>query len=124
MFDQEDHIKLIDFGLSTISERKNADLEMCGTPYYIAPEVLDEHYGSKCDMWSLGVLLYQLLTGDMPFDGESREEVFLKIRIGEFEIPKDLSENCLDLLDRMICVDQDLRISAEDALNHPWIKNK
>jgi len=97
---------------------------MCGTPYYIAPEVLDEHYGSKCDMWSLGVLLYQLLTGDMPFDGESREEVFLKIRIGEFEIPKDLSENCLDLLDRMICVDQDLRISAEDALNHPWIKNK
>ena len=82
MYGEEGNIKLIDFGLSIISERKSQKLDVCGTPYYIAPEVLREWYGSKVDIWSLGVVLYQLLTGNMPFDGTSRTQVFAKIRLG------------------------------------------
>lgn len=52
---------------------------LAGTPYFIAPEVLKGFYGMECDIWSLGVLLFLLLSGDFPFDGDSRAEVFEKI---------------------------------------------
>jgi len=68
---------------------------VAGTPYYIAPEVLTGYYGKECDIWSLGVVLYQLLTGNMPFDGNSTREVFDKIRRGKFVIPEHISKSCL-----------------------------
>jgi len=71
MYGEEGNIKLIDFGFAIISDRKKANLDVAGTPYYIAPEVLTGKYGKQCDVWSLGVVLYQLLTGNMPFDGNS-----------------------------------------------------
>ena len=71
MYGAEGSIKLIDFGFAIVSNRKKAHLDVAGTPYYIAPEVLSGQYGKQCDIWSLGVVLYQLLTGDMPFDGNS-----------------------------------------------------
>ena len=69
MFGEENHIKLIDFGFALVSSAKKANLDVAGTPYYIAPEVLSGKYGKACDVWSLGVVLYQLLTGKHAFDG-------------------------------------------------------
>lgn len=62
-------VKFIDFGLAC--QMTNGGLDIAGTPYYIAPEVLEENYGAPCDIWSLGVVLYQLMSGQMPFDGNS-----------------------------------------------------
>lgn len=87
-------------------------MDIAGTPYYIAPEVLTAEYGKECDIWSLGVCVYQLLTGQMPFDGDSQNEVFDKIRSGIFEMPKHISEDCKDILKKMICVDPNKRITA------------
>jgi len=67
------HLKLIDFGFAkqTISNELE---EFLGTPYYIAPEITKHQvYGTKCDIWSLGVITYLLLTGDMPFDANNKE---------------------------------------------------
>ena len=97
-------------------------MDVAGTPYYIAPEVLSGNYGKECDIWSLGVCIYQLLTGEMPFDGSSQAEVFGKIKKGEFGIPPRLSDECKDLLKKMIVVDVSKRITARQALEHKWIK--
>ena len=70
MYSRDGNIKLIDFGLSVLCERKLDHLESaCSTPYYIAPEVFKGTYSKRCDIWSLGVVLYQLMVGKLPFDG-------------------------------------------------------
>ena len=69
--------------------------DVVGTPYYIAPEIINEKpYSGECDMWSLGVVLYQYLTGTMPFDGNSIDECFSAIKKGKFLVPKKLSKEC------------------------------
>jgi len=69
MYGRDGNIKLIDFGLSTLCDRKLDHLEACATPYYIAPEVFQGNYSKRCDIWSLGIVLYQLMVGKLPFDG-------------------------------------------------------
>lgn len=99
---------------------------IAGTPYYIAPEVIDGNYGQECDVWSLGVVMYVCLTGKYPFDGNDRDEVFNKIRIGFFDtgprLFKNISPECVDLLKKMILVDRKRRILPKAILQHEWFK--
>ena len=120
MYGEGHEIKLIDFGFAI--PKKKGSMDIAGTPYYIAPEVLTGNYGTECDIWSLGVCIYQLLSGKMPFDGNSQDEVFDKIQSGKFHMPGHFSDDCKDLLNRMICLDPQKRITAREAIDHPWIK--
>lgn len=76
MISMDGEIKLIDFGLSKRQDGNNKLKTIAGTPYYMAPEVLNGVYDSKVDIWSLGVLLYVFMSGYLPFQGDKKHEVF------------------------------------------------
>ena len=73
-------------------------MDSVGSPYYMAPEMLYGKYNKEVDVWSMGVIIYQILTGEYPFDGSRINDVSEKIRIGSFKIPESVSENAKDLL--------------------------
>ena len=73
-----DQIKIIDFGTSLVYDPSKQLDEKLGTPYYIAPEVLNKSYNSKCDIWSVGVITYILLSGQPPFNGENDKDIMKK----------------------------------------------
>ena len=129
-------IKIIDFGLSQCVEKKKlvqvltgknyGDVVMdapVGTPHYISPEVLNGKYNQKCDIWSAGVILFVLLGGYFPFDGDSDNEVYKAIMKKKFTFEdeewKNISKEAKDLISHML-VDENKRYSAEEVLKHPW----
>jgi calcium-dependent protein kinase len=99
--------------------------EKLGTPYYIAPEVLNKKYNEKCDIWSCGVILFILLSGQPPFNGQSDQEIMKKVRAGKFSFSEaswaNVSDKAKDLITKLLTYDIDARPSAEQALQHPWI---
>ena len=123
MFDASGEIKLIDFGVSKVTEHGH-ETRAIGSPIFMAPEVWDGDYGKECDMWSLGISLYQLLTGEYPFMGKDVKKLGKVIHAGKFTFPKncDLTDDCKDLIHKMLKVDPKERITIPDALDHPWIK--
>jgi calcium-dependent protein kinase len=92
----------------------------------MAPEVLDGKYDSKVDTWSLGVLLYVFMSGYLPFQGDSRNDVFHKIQTGKYHFNhpefNDCSPDVKDLIKNLLVVDPKVRLSAGDAMNHAWFK--
>ena len=89
MYGIDGEIRLVDFGLAKQTTNPGEKLHtVAGTPYFIAPEVLQGSYGKECDIWSLGVLLYLIIFGTQPFDGNNRADVFKKIQKGDFKFPE------------------------------------
>jgi calcium-dependent protein kinase len=116
-------LKLIDFGFSKVWD-PNIKMKMsCGTLSYVAPEVLAKAYTSQCDMWSLGVVVFILLSGYMPFSGADDIQV-RKIKDGKYTWKpdkwKDIGEQAVDFVKKLIVVDEKVRLTAEAALKHPW----
>ena len=119
-------IKIIDWGcaetVKTIKRSETAD----GTIYYIAPEVLHGEYNEKCDIWSCGVIFYILLCGYPPFDGESDEDIYKAIELGEVDFPEEnwsqISQEAKNLIQKMLTLDINKRISALDSMQEPWFK--
>lgn len=83
-------IKLIDFGTSQVFENEEKMELVLGTAYYIAPEVLLGKYNEKCDIWSIGVILYILLSGEPPFPGSSDPEIISKVKKGKYNFTSKL----------------------------------
>ena len=121
-------IKLIDFGCSKyLNKKKNKLLSgIVGTSLYCSPEVIDNSYDEKSDEWSCGVLMYILLYGDRPFAGESEEEIFENIKNYNIDFDKleNVSENCMDLMKKLLNPKKQYRITALEALKHPFFTNK
>jgi len=127
MLDVEGHVKLVDFGFAKYLHTERT-WTMCGTPDYIAPEVISgEGHGYAVDFWSLGVLLYEMLVGYPPFSDESIMGLFGKIRNprAHLHLPDFLSNDAKDLLQRLLEVDPTRRLGCgtEDPKQHPWFGN-
>eukprot|EP00761_Pharyngomonas_kirbyi_P014404 gb/GECH01014434.1/.p1 GENE.gb/GECH01014434.1/~~gb/GECH01014434.1/.p1 ORF type:complete len:452 (+),score=107.65 gb/GECH01014434.1/:1-1356(+) len=123
MLDINDNLKIADFGLSGMFENNSDVLStVCGTPHYIAPEVLSGKYlGTKIDIWSCGVILFVMLAGAHPFDASDTPRLFKKIKKIDFTYPSYFSNDVKSLLNGMICP-QEERITIEDIKNHRWFK--
>ena len=118
-------IKVADFGSSCFLDA-NKRLSGCfGSAYYVAPEVLQDEYNEKCDIWSCGVILYILLTGKPPYPGNDSKLILNLIRTNPLKVTSEkvpgVSAEALDLLQKMLAIHPKGRISAKDAVNHPWI---
>jgi len=121
-------LKLIDFGLSCKYEPGQVLTTKAGTPYYVAPQVLAGKYDHASDLWSCGVIMFVLLCGYPPFYGENDADVLSKVRLGNFSFNasdwKNVSEDAKNLIRMMLKMNPRDRYTAEQALNHEWIKNK
>jgi calcium-dependent protein kinase len=120
-------IKIIDFGTSRKFEANKMMSNSHGTPYYIAPEVLEHEYNEKCDIWSCGVILYILLCGLPPFNGRSDTEIMENVRKADFSFGKKfnhVSKEAKDLISKMLEVNFKNRPSAKECLDHEWFSLK
>jgi calcium/calmodulin-dependent protein kinase I len=121
---------IADFGLSRIIEREHFHLltTMCGTPGYMAPEVLRRQgYDTQVDMWAIGVITYFLLCGYLPFERGTDNEMMQAILHADYsfepaEYWEDISDEAKDFISRLLVVEPALRLTAHNALNHPWLR--
>lgn len=118
-------LKLSDFGLSGIMKENNLLSTCAGTPGFMAPEVIKSNgYGVECDMWSVGVLAYFLLSGVLPFNSNVPFKLYQSILNAEYEFGpefEDISEEAKDFITKCIKVKPKERLTAKQALKHPWI---
>jgi calcium-dependent protein kinase len=121
LFTSSGTVKLGDFGLARLMEGTDA-FSRVGTPYYLAPEVILGRYNQRCDLWSLGVVLFYALLGSLPFKGEDFEELFSSIQNGVVREWHGCGPVAKDLLQQLLEPRLKRRFSAVDALRHPWFE--
>ncbi|KAG5190064.1 putative serine/threonine kinase, partial [Tribonema minus] len=128
LLDAEGNVQITDFGFSRTFLEEGAVLQMytrCGTPNYIAPEVISGrgYRGPPADVWSLGVILYAIMAGSLPFDEESLPDLYAKIREGEFAFPRHFPSLARGLVSGMLTVAVDDRLTLEGVAAHPWMSS-
>ena len=125
--DSDTQVKLADFGFSKIVKKVNGCRTLCGTPGYMAPEILERWpaYDTKCDLWSVGVILFLLLGGYLPFDDQDEDKVFEHTRNGKYFFHptywKLISKAAKDMVTKLLTVNPNKRFSADEALKHEWM---
>ncbi|MCJ1389773.1 hypothetical protein MMC18_002630 [Xylographa bjoerkii] len=137
LVDKDLTVKIADFGLAKIIGEESFTTTLCGTPSYVAPEILENskhrRYTRAVDVWSLGVVLYICLCGFPPFSDElyTPENPYTlsqQIKMGRFDYPSpywdSVGDPALDLIDRMLVVDPEKRYSIDECLAHPWVTQK
>ena len=119
------HIKIIDFGLSRVHEKQDVMRSRVGTPYYVAPEVLTSDYTNKCDVWSIGVIAYLLLSGTLPFLAADERQTLQLVAKAEVAFDKKkwqgISEQAKAFVSYLLQKDPEQRPTAREAMKHKWI---
>jgi len=123
---KDSNLKVIDFGTAKTFKPNQKMSETYGTAYYIAPEILSANYNEKCDVWSCGVILYILLSGTPPFPGRDDREILRKVKAGKYNFDDpvwlNVSDDAKNFIKKMMELDPQKRLSAQDALNDNWFK--
>eukprot|EP01080_Neovahlkampfia_damariscottae_P009125 gene9125-1214_t len=124
----DSEIKITDFGLADIVHSGESLSLSCGSCRYVAPEViLGDEYSFPADIWSLGIIMFTLLCGYSPFDGDSEQLILRKIALGEFsfdgEVWKNISKQAKSLISNMLHLDPEDRKTASEILKHPWFQD-
>lgn len=127
LLDDDKNMKIIDFGFSTCIPNEKRVKIFCGTPSYMAPEIVNktEYCGPPADVWALGVLLFTMLCGSFPYRGSTDAELYAKISNAEYKIPPDvytsLSTDAIELIAALFSINAEKRPSAKELLNHAWL---
>jgi 5'-AMP-activated protein kinase catalytic alpha subunit len=126
LLDEDNNVKLADFGLSNIMKDGIFLYSSCGSPNYAAPELISGKYynGASIDIWSCGVILFTLLTGTLPFNEKQTAKLYQKIRECKFVMPEFIPDSAKDLIYRMLQKDPLDRISIAEIKQHQWFSNK
>ena len=129
LLDSKGHVKLTDFGLSKIFETEDDKaFTICGTPQYLAPEILQKKgYNKSVDWWSLGCVMYEMLTGKIPYPIKKGIKLNLKIYEQQVKYPHNLNKNAKDLIAKFLVINPNERLGSgpegsEDIKNHPFFK--
>ena len=126
LLDQFVRIKISDFGLSKFFNPNNNCLvnTPCGSPCYASPECISGHAynGKTTDVWSFGVIMYAMLTGQLPWTKRNQSQLFQQIKRGEYSIPSYVSPEAKNMIRNLMCVNIENRYTIEQALNDPWLK--
>ncbi|KAF7071627.1 hypothetical protein CFC21_076897 [Triticum aestivum] len=127
LLDENENLKVSDFGLSALSESKSQDGMLhttCGSPAYVAPEVISKggYDGAKSDIWSCGVILFVLVAGYLPFQGQNLIEMYRKIEKGDFRCPGWVSQKLQKLLYKIMDPDPNKRISIQKIKESTWFR--
>ena len=119
-------IKLTDFGLSNKYNFGNYLKTPCGSPFYAAPETImgQKYLGEYSDVWSSGVILFVMVSGRLPFQGDDTQMIFQSVLSGKYIIPDNLSPGCKNLIKKILEIDPKKRIGIKEILNHPFIKER
>ncbi|XP_063405347.1 serine/threonine-protein kinase MARK2-like [Mytilus trossulus] len=124
LLDKDLNLKIIDFGLSNVFYGDSSLVTQCGSPAYAAPEIFsNQKYGPAVDIWSVGVCLYAMLVGALPFipDSPNNLSQLHSLLLKGCEIPDGLSQECADILTRMLTADDRKRIKMDALMIHPWL---
>lgn len=123
--DAYNHIKIGDFGFARSYNENELCQTKCGTLTYISPDVLkNESYDPfKSDIWSLGVILFVMVSGSIPWTATSDAQRINQIIDGQYSVPAYLSDQCRDLIEQLMCPDPEKRITLKEAINHPWLSS-
>ncbi|KAG9396347.1 Protein kinase domain [Carpediemonas membranifera] len=129
LLDEHGNAKVSDFGLSALYEqgfRATVLATACGSPHYVAPEVVSRgtYDGRAADIWSMGVLLFVMLTGTVPFSAQNIKALFTKIKGGSFVIPDHVPADARSLIERLIVVNPADRATMEEVAAHPFLHGK
>jgi serine/threonine protein kinase len=118
------NIKIADFGFANYYDRVNPLKTFCGSAPYAAPEVYrgQAYYGPEIDCWSLGVILYVLVTGSLPFNSENLQHLRQRVLSGRYTMPANVSIQCQDIISKIIVVNVDARYNLDQIKQHEWFK--
>jgi len=121
-------VKIADFGLSKMFSEEDKLVTSCGTPGYVAPEVISaESYDKSVDMWGVGIITYVLLAGYPPFYADDDTQMFERILSCDYDYDDecwdDVSDLAKDFISKLIVKEPNERLTAEEAMEHPWLKS-